>query len=458
MSELLDDVVAAAGLTVFGAAPVGDRTLLPASPALPGPDLSDRIEALRSRGLDRVALLATGAPAAASRAIATTLGLSLLSPQQALSPESLARTALVLAGEPDPEIDAYLRMFGAFLGDELTRHLVVVAAPGSPWAALGAETFLTSAPPHSALSPYSLVAPGLAGADIAALLDQARSLLAPSLAPGRPHPIGFGPVGPVPTPRRSEAPDLSPGLALGVAVGEAARNGRNKLAVAPDGSGIDGLGEWLEWLFAAVAPHVVPVVLENPSSWGHEGPDVLSVTVGGVLGRNQVRSLAPDLSVNGPLGAQLLAWEQAALVAGALGPGPALVEGAIEVYGETRATTVIGAVDELMRRVPEGGYVAVAAHLDREADAAAAGVRDALAGRVARAVTFGWGPRPPLPGLGALIQITAAGDDVPVPGRPYTFDRLLAAQAAAEGRGPRLRLHLTDRATGIDQLLAALGG
>jgi glucose-6-phosphate isomerase len=51
-----------------------------------------------------------------------------------------------------------------------------------------------------------------------------------------------------------------------------------------------------------------------------------------------------------------------------------------------------------------------------------------------------------------------------VPGRPYTFGTLQAAQAAGDrqalaGRGrPVLRLHLTDRAAGAVQLLEAAGG
>ncbi|WP_433084904.1 hypothetical protein ACQP1P_09005 [Dactylosporangium sp. CA-052675] len=253
------------------------------------------------------------------------------------------------------------------------------------------------------------------------------------------------------------------------------RDGRDKLAVAPDGTGIDGLGPWIERLFGDA---LVTVALENPSSWGHEGPDVLGVTVGGVLGRAIMPGggITPDLSVNGPLGAHLFAWEQAAIVAGAsprpTGDGdallhrldsgvpagtPALVEGAIEVYGETTATTLIAAIDGLARTVPPGGRVAIEAHLDQGGDAAAAGVRDALGGRVSRAVTFGWGPRAAA-GTGATLLITGAvTHDVRVPGRPYTFGELQAA-SAAPGDGPWLRLHLTDRATGIEQLLAALGG
>jgi glucose-6-phosphate isomerase len=48
-----------------------------------------------------------------------------------------------------------------------------------------------------------------------------------------------------------------------------------------------------------------------------------------------------------------------------------------------------------------------------------------------------------------------------VPGKPYTFGTLQAAQAAGDlqalsGRGrPVLRLHLTDRAAGLTQLVEA---
>jgi glucose-6-phosphate isomerase len=61
--------------------------------------------------------------------------------------------------------------------------------------------------------------------------------------------------------------------------------------------------------------------------------------------------------------------------------------------------------------------------------------------------------------------VTAAHDgDLDVPGQPFTFGRLQLAQAlgdlqALESRErPALRLHLTDRAAGLRQLLdAAIG-
>ncbi|HEV2087371.1 MAG TPA: glucose-6-phosphate isomerase, partial [Cryptosporangiaceae bacterium] len=62
-----------------------------------------------------------------------------------------------------------------------------------------------------------------------------------------------------------------------------------------------------------------------------------------------------------------------------------------------------------------------------------------------------------------FLEITGeVTDDLDVPGRPYSFGTLQAAQAAGDvqalgGRGrPVLRLHLSDRAAGVAHLLRAV--
>ena len=101
------------------------------------------------------------------------------------------------------------------------------------------------------------------------------------------------------------------------------------------------------------------------------------------------------------------------------------------------------------------------AYLDRAADASLAEVREPLAARTGRPTTFGWGPRflhstgqyhkggPP---TGVFLQVTGEPvDDLPVPGRDFTFGEFIAAQAVGDGQvladhgRPVLRLHLTDR-------------
>jgi glucose-6-phosphate isomerase len=125
----------------------------------------------------------------------------------------------------------------------------------------------------------------------------------------------------------------------------------------------------------------------------------------------------------------------------------------------------------MLSEVALGGYLAVMAYLDRFGDSTVEGVRASLAKASGRPVTFGWGPRflhstgqyhKGGPQVGAFLQITGAvTEDLPVPGQPYTFGQLQAAQAAGDrqalaGRGrPLLHLHLTDRVAGAAQLLAA---
>jgi glucose-6-phosphate isomerase len=131
-------------------------------------------------------------------------------------------------------------------------------------------------------------------------------------------------------------------------------------------------------------------------------------------------------------------------------------------------------IEALLHAIPDRGYLAVMAYLDRIGDAAAVRLRPALAKRSAgRQVTFGWGPRflhstgqyhKGGPQVGAFLQITGAvTEDLQVPGRPFSFGRLQLAQAlgdlrALAGRGrPVLRVHLKDRRAGLSALLEAVG-
>jgi glucose-6-phosphate isomerase len=542
MSDLLDDVEGAAGLAVFGAGSVPGATeararlvadgvpglLAAKDPTLWGaaaePEAKIRLgwvdthrrsrplvaqlakvrDELRALGLDHVVLAGMGGSSLAPEVITSTLGkpltvLDTTDPHQVANAlaDRLERTVVVVASksgstvETDSHRRAYLQAFEDAGLSDIGKRFVVVTDPGSPLETtareMGAHLVLADSDVggrYSALTAFGLVPSALAGVDIGELLDQAEELGA-TLGGDRDNPA----------------------LALGAALGAAAQARRDKFTLASDGSGIVGLGDWAEQLIAESTGKegrgILPVVLETPTSPGHQGPDALSSTVGGSLPAGAVPGggVTPDLAVNGPLGAQFLAWEYATAVAGAIlginpfdqpnvaeskentnrilesGPPaetPAFVDGAIEVYGQTGATTVAGALDELVDGVDPHGYLAVMAYLDRFGDASAAGVRPALAGRTDRPVTFGWGPRflhstgqyhKGGPQNGSFLQITGSVEtDLPVPGRPYTFGELQAAQAAGDrqalaGRGrPLLRLHLTDRTAGIAQLLAALGG
>jgi glucose-6-phosphate isomerase len=157
---------------------------------------------------------------------------------------------------------------------------------------------------------------------------------------------------------------------------------------------------------------------------------------------------------------------------------PSFVDGSVQVTAAPTllagATDLAGAIDALLAAIPGHGYLAVMAYLDRLHDASTADLRDALARRTDRQVTFGWGPRflhstgqfhKGGPQVGAFLQITGThARDLDIPGRPFSFGKLQLAQALGDRQAltqrdrPLLHLHLTDRSAGITQLLRATGG
>ncbi len=466
------------------------------------PQLAELAEELAD--LDHVVLAGAAGSSLAPEVIARTLGrpltvLDTTDPGQvrAALADRLDRTVVVVASKSGStvETDSLRRAYWhAFLDAGMTeaeaaRHFVVVTDPGSPLEAVAAEMGVVTivadpdvAGRYSALTAFGLVPAVLAGVAVADLLDEADAL-ADALDRDRDN----------------------PGLALGVALGAAATTGRDAVALVSDGTGVDGLGDWAGQLLAEStgrAGGILPVVVESPDAPGATGPGVLTVSYGGALTPGGAAgAVGADVAVNGPLGAQFLTWQYATAIAAvvlgvdpfdqpdaaeskehtarilATGPAPetpSFTEGAIEVYAPAGAPDdLAGVLGWLLDGLADDGYLAVTAYLDRLGDAAVAGLRPVLAGATRRPVTFGWGPRHPhrttqhhrggAP-VGSHLQVTGAiTDDLPVPGRPYTFGELQAAQAAGArqaltGRGrPVLRLHLTERAAGVAQLLAAAG-
>jgi glucose-6-phosphate isomerase len=542
----LADVESAGGLTVHGAASVAEaaeqraalaQADIPArlagkDPALWGPeaeqeasirlgwvdtftrsrDLLPRLAEIRAEigDLDRVVLAGMGGSSLAPEVIAKTLDRPLVvldstDPGQVRAAmygsggdtkETLLRTVVVVSSksgstvETDSQRRAYWQAFrDAGLSEaETGRHFVVVTDPGSPLEQTAREmgAYVVLADPdvggrYSALTAFGVVPSALAGVDVVELLDQAQELAA-SL------------------PQRED----NPSLALGAALGAAALHGRPNVALVDDGTGISGLGDWAEQLIAESTGKqgtgILPVVVESPDAPGATGEDVLTVSVGGAAHPGDVPGggLRPDVAVQGPLGAQFLAWEYATAIAGRLlginpfdqpnvaeskdntkkilasgmpSESPSFTEGAVQVFGAPGGTgNLAGALRGLLDGLDPAGYLAVTAYLDRFADSSAAALRPALARLTSRPVTFGWGPRflhstgqyhKGGPQVASFLQITGAvAEDLAVPGESYSFGTLQAAQAAGDRQalGSRgrtvLRLHLTDRAKGLAQLLA----
>jgi glucose-6-phosphate isomerase len=180
-----------------------------------------------------------------------------------------------------------------------------------------------------------------------------------------------------------------------------------------------------------------------------------------------------EILISGTLGAMFLVWEYATSVAGRLlginpfdqpdvesakiaaralldnrpePTEPIFVSGGIEVraHGDFlgSAQNIREAISALLAAVPSDGYVSVQAYIDRVALPQLSGVRQLVAARALRPVTFGWGPRflhstgqfhKGGPAVGAFIQILQTPEvDLQIPERPFTFGQLIAAQAAGD--------------------------
>jgi glucose-6-phosphate isomerase len=482
---------------------------------------------LHAEGVDRVVLAGMGGSSLAPEVICASAGAPLVTldttdPGQvadALAGD-LNRTVLVVSSKSGStvETDSHRRAFTAAFeaaGIDAASRIVVVTDPGSPLAVTAQEAgyrrvFLADpnvGGRYSALTAFGLVPSGLAGVDVSVLLDDA----AAAAALLETDAVDRGGQGPAFTD--------NPALRLAGAFGAAHAAGAEKIVLADrggaahghSGSGIKGLADWAEQLIAESTGKdgtgLLPVVVEGVDAPGFAdaGTDATPVTIGPAAG-------AAAVSVSGPLGAQFLLWEYATAIAGRLlginpfdqpdveaakkaaralldgfatsdGGGaaadagePRFVEGEIAVFAgdwlPADVTAVSDAIAALLAAVPDHGYLAVQAYLDRIADASAAVLRGELARRAGVQVTYGWGPRflhstgqyhkgghP----NGAFLQVTGdAETDLEVPGRPYTFAQLQLAQALGDGqvlaeRGrPVLRLHLTDRVSGLVQLTKAV--
>jgi glucose-6-phosphate isomerase len=432
-------------------------------------------EELRGQGVDHIVLGGMGGSSLAPEVITRTAGVELTvldstDPGQVLAAlgDRLATTAVVISSksgstlETDSQKRVYEKSFRE-AGIDPTARIVIVTDPGSPLdqsaRADGYRVF--SADPdvggrYSALTAFGLVPSGLAGADISGLLDEAEAASA-----------------------QLAVDDVSnPGLVLGAAIAGTSPL-KDKLGIVSDGTHIVGFGDWVEQLIAEstgkLGTGLLPVVLPT---------DAPELSLG--LADLQVARLVADVDahdaaegeivISGTLGAQILTWEYAVAVAGRLleiNPfdQPDVEAAKVAARGllddrpapEAPVVTTDGIEVRGMSEVTDDDDLALP-ELER--------LRDAVARKVGRPVTFGWGPRflhstgqfhkggTP---VGVFLQITAdAAEDLAIPDRPFTFGELIQAQAAgdatvlAEHGRPVLRLNLTDPTTDARALLSTL--
>ena len=434
-------------------------------------------EQLHAKGVNHIVLGGMGGSSLAPEVITRTAEAELTvldstDPGQVLSAlrDRLQATAVVISSKSGStlETDSQRRVYEKWFRDagiDPAERIVVVTDPGSPLdqSAREAGYRVFNADPnvggrYSALTAFGLVPSGLAGVDISELLDEAEATLI-ELAVDN---------------------EANPGLVLGAAI--AGTNPlKDKLGIVSDGTHIVGFADWAEQLIAESTGKqgtgLLPVVLDTLAPELTSKPADLQVVR--LVANAEAHHLFPsdrhegEILVSGSLGAQLIVWEYATAVAGRLlginpfdqpdveaakvaaralldnrpePAAPAFTAGGVEVRttGDFlgSASTLDGAVDALLAQLGPDGYVAVQAYVDRLALPQLAGIRDLLAAKAGRPVTFGWGPRflhstgqfhKGGPAVGVFLQITAhAPEDLEIPGRPFTFGQLIQAQAAGD--------------------------
>ncbi|KAA9394980.1 glucose-6-phosphate isomerase [Kocuria coralli] len=468
------------------------------------PQINELREAFAAEGVDRFVLAGMGGSSLAPEVVTKTAGVELfvldstdpVMVQAALS-QDIARTAAIISSKSGStvETDSARRAFEKAFNDagiDAARRMVVVTDPGSPFdqssREAGYRAVFTADPTvggrFSAMTAFGLVPSGLAGVNLDTLLDEvdeAAEVL-----------------------REDDSDNL--GLLLGAAMGGTSPL-RDKLLIQDVGSGIVGFADWAEQLIAestgkdgtGVLPVVVAVdvpELEEPLA-----SDVLPAFL--IPPETDTFSAEDAVAVAGSLGGQMLLWEVATSVAGRLlginpfdqpdvesaksatravlenkpEPTPAvLTDGSVEIRGGTEllggAQNLTAAVEALLEQLPADGYVAIQAYFDRLTWTELEASRPLLAEITRRPATFGWGPRflhstgqfhKGGPGVGVFLQITADSDtDLEIPGIPFTFGELISAQADGDAQvleehdRPVLRLRLTDRETGVSQILDVL--
>jgi transaldolase / glucose-6-phosphate isomerase len=284
---------------------------------------------------------------------------------------------------------------------------------------------------YSALSPFGIVPAVLMGADASKLLERAQEMR-----------------------EACRSGEGNPGYKLGRQFGEGWQEGRDKICIG-DAPGDFGL--WAEQLIAeSTGKHgkgLVPAPGESP-----DGTDR--------------QSAEPELPDPYSLGAEFFRWEFAIAVAGAyleINPfDQPDVQAAKDKTNEVLATgkepqlEPEGSIEELLAQAHEGDYACVQAFVEPSAenDRRIEALVELLRRESGLVVTHGYGPRYQHstgqlhkggPNTGLFLQvIDDPGDELPIPGKPFGFRRLIRAQATGDletlkERGRRVaRIHIEE--------------
>jgi transaldolase/glucose-6-phosphate isomerase len=379
----------------------------------------------------------------------------------------LVRTLFVVASKSGGTIEtlSQLAYFWGKLPDGA--HYVAITDPGTSLEALAKERGFRRVfvnPPeiggrYSALSYFGLVPAALIGVDIEQLLGRAHEAV-----------VACG---------ASTTLAENPGAWLGAVLGEAALAGCDKLTLVLPAQ-LSTLGYWIEQLVAESTGKegrgIVPVEGEELGPPEVYGDDRLFIAIGddprlAALERTGHPVVRLPYSDPYRLGAEFFRWEFATGVTGAiLGINPfdqpnvqeAKDATARILAGET-VDAAVEPLEQVLGSVRPGDYMAITAYVARDAAAIAelAAIRQGLRDRYRVATTVGFGPRflhstgqlhKGGPNTGVFIQVVEqAAADLPIPGKPYTFGQLKAAQALGDLASLKAHGRRVTRAT-VEQL------
>jgi transaldolase/glucose-6-phosphate isomerase len=372
----------------------------------------------------------------------------------------LAKTLFIISSKSGTtqESDSFFRYFWERTGGRGSQF-IAITDPGTPLEQLARErrfrrTFLNQPDiggRYSALSFFGLVPAALIGVDVGTLLHRAHRMAEACAA--------------------CVPPLENPAARLGALLGEAALAGRDKVTFVLS-PGIASFGLWAEQLIAESTGKegkgILPVAgepLGPPAVYGDDRVFV-SMVLGGEADTGVEARLAELEQAGHPvvhlklddrfdLGQEYFRWEFATAVAGAvLRINPFDQPNVAESKANTKAVLAKGStpspaasaaeIETFLAAVKPGDYLAIMAYLPPtpENDRQLAAIRLRLRDRLKVATTLGYGPRflhstgqlhkggPP---VGHFLQITERMvDELPIPGVPFGFGRLEAAQAEGD--------------------------
>ncbi|MDA8192422.1 MAG: bifunctional transaldolase/phosoglucose isomerase [Thermaerobacter sp.] len=391
----------------------------------------------------------------------------------------IAHTLFLVASKSGTttEPDAFFRYFWErvkAVNKNPGSQFVAITDPGTRLANQAAElgfrqTFLNPADiggRFSALSLFGLVPAALHGVDVPGLVERAQRMQAACRVPD---------------------PESNPGAWLGIALGQLARHGVDKVTfVMP--AAVAYLADWLEQLLAESTGKegrgLIPVAHEPPLRPDRYGPDRVFVVY-----RMSGEATPPLPAGDGDhpvivitlpdafdLAAEFFRWEFAVAAAGAileinafnqpnvqeskdntrrlletfqrqgsLGEDPATADDAgLRYTAQDPAQSLKTVLAEAASTVQPGDYVALMAYCppSAETDAQLAALRQTLGNRLGVATTLGYGPRflhstgqehKGGPNRALFIQLVSSqGPKIPIPGLGADFMTLIQAQSLGD--------------------------